>query len=100
MESQERLSILKKALIAKGIRATPPLADSVAGVAFLGLLQRDGKSFAITRTKAGIVRWLSAGFRFDDAEIVSVGVEGVTIRRYAPSGQILSPDLMPFEKRP
>jgi len=56
--------------------------DILDDIAVKGMIQKDGKNFAIVSDSRGNVRWLPVGHRFKDAEITGITDKAVTFHQW------------------
>jgi len=56
--------------------------DILDDIAVKGMIQKDGKNFAIVSDSRGNVRWLPVGHRFKDAEITGISDKAVTFHQW------------------
>jgi hypothetical protein len=56
--------------------------DVLDDIAVKGMIQRDGKNFAVVSDSRGNVRWLPVGHRFKDGEITAITDKAVTFHQW------------------
>ena len=56
--------------------------DVIDDIAVKGMIQKDGKNFAIVSDSRGNVRWLPVGHRFKDGEIYAITDKAVTFHQW------------------
>jgi hypothetical protein len=56
--------------------------DILDDIAVKGMIQKDGKNFAVVSDSRGNVRWLPVGHRFKDGEITAITDKAVTFHQW------------------
>ena len=56
--------------------------DVLDDIAVKGMIQKDGKNFAVVSDSRGNVRWLPIGHRFKDGEITAISDKTVTFHQW------------------
>ena len=56
--------------------------DVLDDIAVKGMIQKDGKNFAVVSDSRGNVRWLPVGHRFKDGEITAITDKAVTFHQW------------------
>jgi hypothetical protein len=56
--------------------------DVLDDIAVKGMIQKDGKNFAVVSDSRGNVRWLPIGHRFKDGEITAITDKAVTFHQW------------------
>jgi hypothetical protein len=56
--------------------------DVLDDIAVKGMIQKDGKNFAVVSDSRGNVRWLPVGHRFKDGEISAITDKAVTFHQW------------------